>query len=117
MPTELENLRRQVAVLEGALSRVYGETHDSKCLDLANDAIAEAERIAAEPTELTDREVVEGWCDDHDEEVRYYFGTWSLSYRDEGSTTKERPFKLFADAAAWVREQGKNAPRCAGGVP
>jgi hypothetical protein len=112
MPTELENLRRQIAVLERALSRAYSETHDSKFLDIANDALAEADRIASEPSEqpeLTDREVVEGWCDDHDEEVRYYFGTWSLSYRDEGSTTKERPFKLFADAAAWVRGQGKEA--------
>lgn len=110
----VDKLRKQVEVLREALGRVYGETHDSECIDIANDALAEADRIAAEPAEATDAEVVCEWaladvCESRTATIRNR-GIVQLTVAGEDlhglRQCHTRSFRDLPTAAAWVRVQG-----------
>lgn len=114
--TREQQLERQVAVLREALSSVAREDYRGykpRSIDVANQALTESDRIAAEPVEATDWEVVAEWSDG---------GNW-YAYRCRGEERHEVDMRgadgsvrafcgcvtaaaAFAKAAAWVRAQG-----------
>jgi len=94
----LENQQLRLA-LERAL-HAYSVRDAGGCIDgrgliaAAEDAMKEANRIAAAPVEETDAEVVDEWLsgDDRDLILDDEFGDWEW-------------FKSISKAAAWVRAQ------------
>lgn len=104
MSTELDKLRRRVDVLlEGireAMERHFERegAQSDRAWDDLDDAIAAADRIAAEPTEPTSAEVVDMWVSS---------SPWlSLDLVDHGTRESRKAFGSVAEAAAWVRSQG-----------
>lgn len=120
--TRLEQLERMVEVLRDGIREAMGRHFESegvqadRAWDDLDDALAESARIAAEPVELTDAEVVERGC----RGVAWYDhgadGHELGDLRVELAVTlKSRELKVFqcastgaayAEAAAWIRAQG-----------
>ena len=96
--TRIEQLERQVAVLRDVVEEANGRL-GSGCMALsamADQALAEADRIAAEPVEATDAEVVQLWLSTNEPKF--------LILEDDG-VMSPRTVSL-GHAAAWVRAQG-----------
>ena len=122
MVTRIEQLERQVEVLREALADYAAEYSYS----MAGDALAAAARIAAEPVEATDAEVVMGWATCEPEQVDPDSRTITPAGRRRVEY-HQSPFGHFVElvnngvvsswrgdtaelaysaAAAWVRAQG-----------
>ena len=107
MGTRIEQLERQVEVLRDALEACADE---HVVPGVASDALAEADRIAAEPVEETDWEIVIGWVSKGPRRFVEVFGDGSLALhpdlRDMVQRSNPVTFQLISEAAAWVRAQG-----------
>ena len=92
MATKIEQLERQVAVLRRQLRDEAYVVHDARACE---QAISEADRIAAETVDATDAEVIDGWLSERDHAVALEDEMEELAW-----------FFDLAQAAAWVRAQG-----------
>ena len=105
MSTELDKLKRQVEVLRAA---ILGPTAADFGTRFA--AVEAADRIAAEPVEATDWEVVMGWQMGDGFAARcthtnYVEGGCDL-FLDSKLFRAATFESAYAQAAAWVRSQG-----------
>lgn len=98
--TRLEQLERMVEVLREACERFC---HDSDWSPLIRRALADCNRIAAEPVELTDAEVVIGWAMADGRHSMQLDVTKVLLWVGDGPPVFEGGLPT---AAAWIRAQG-----------
>ena len=103
--TRLEQLERMVEVLRGAL-------HDVEAVDypyypetrrICGESLSLSDRIAAEPVELTDAEVVIGWAMADGRHSMQLDVTKVLFWIGDGPPVFEGGIPT---AAAWIRAQG-----------